>query len=191
MYCNQNFLYIPAMFTKAQVDLMNHIRMLWEQHGVWTRAAIVSIVFGLPNEESVINRLLRNPVDFEYALKPYYGEMIASKFRDLLTEHLVVAADLVKAAKAGDSSAAAESERLWYANADAIAAFLGKINPYWSQEQWRMMMYDHLALVKAEAVDTLSGRYEASAAVYDQIEVQALGMADVMSKGIIKQFRIR
>jgi len=78
---------------------MNYIRMLWEQHGVWTRSTITSLVFSLPNLDSVMDRLLRNPVDFEHVLQYYYGKRISSKFRDLLTEHLVVAADLVKAAK--------------------------------------------------------------------------------------------
>ena len=53
-----------------------------------------------------------------------------------------------------------------------------------------MMMFHHLRLVKAEAVYMLTGDYEVSVAVYDQIEIQALGMADVMAAGIIKQFRI-
>lgn len=123
-------------------------------------------------------------------LRLYYGERIALKFRDLLTEHLVLAADIINAAKAGDDEAAEEAERMWYLNADAIAVFLGQINPYWSQEHWRMMLHHHLALVKAEAVEMLSGNYEASIAVYDQIELQALGMADVMAEGIIQQFCI-
>lgn len=181
MYYNQFFCAVPVIFTKAQVNLMNHIRMLWEQHGVWTRSTITSLVFSLPNEDFVVARLLRNPVDFEHALQPYYGTRIAASFRDLLTKHLVVAADLVRAAKAGDNKAAAEAERKWYANADAIAAFLGSINPCWSEQQWRMLLYHHLELVKAEAVEMLAGRYEASIAVYDQIEIQALGMADVMA----------
>jgi len=90
---------MKVYFTKAQVYLMNYIRMLWEQHGVWTRSTITSLVFSLPNLDSVMDRLLRNPVDFEHVLQYYYGKRISSKFRDLLTEHLVVAADLVKAAK--------------------------------------------------------------------------------------------
>jgi hypothetical protein len=178
------------MFTKAQVDLRNHFRMLWEQHDVWTRSTISSLVFNLPDVDPVIARLLRNPVDFEYALQPFYGEKIASKFRDLLTEHLTIAADIVKASKAGNTQAAAEAERKWYANADAIAVLLGSINPYWSQEEWRRMLYQHLALVKAEAVDMLIGQYQADVVVYDQIEAQSLGMADVMAEGIIKQFHV-
>lgn len=164
--------------------------MLWEQHGAWTWSTIISLVFGLPITDSVVARLLRNPVDFERALQPYYGDGIAATFRDLLQEHLVIAADLVKAAKAGNNKAAAEAERKWYANADAIAVFLGNINPYWSQEQWRMMMRHHLALVKAEAVNMLTGQYEVSIAAYDENEIHILAMADIMAEGIIKQFNI-
>lgn len=189
-YLYYNNYYMPRMFTKAQVDLRNHIRMLWEQHGVWTRSTITSLVFDLPDTEYVVARLLRNPVDFEQVLKLYYGERIAAQFRLLLREHLVIAADLVKAAKAGDEKTAAEAERRWYANADAIAAFLGRINPFWSEEKWRNLLHQHLAMVKEEAVEMLSGNYAASIAVYDQIEVQSLGMADVMAEGIIRQFNI-
>jgi len=32
--------------TKAEVDLMNNICMLLEQHGAWTRMAIMSMVLG-------------------------------------------------------------------------------------------------------------------------------------------------
>lgn len=190
MYCQQNFYQTPIVFTKRQVDLRNHFRMLWEQHDTWTWSTIMSIVFGLPIAEAVVARLLRNPVDFERALQPYYGDRIAAKFRDLLTEHLVIAADLVKAAKAGDNKAAAEAERKWYANADAIAVFLGNINPYWSQEQWRIMMRHHLALVKSMAVNMLTGQYQASIAAYDENEIHTIGMADIMAEGIIKQFNI-
>jgi len=173
--------------TKSEVDLKNNVRMLWEQHGAWTRMAIMSMVFGLPDEELVINRLLQNPVDFANALKIFYGDKISSKFSDLLKAHLVIAAQLVKAAKAGDNKSAAEAEKKWYENADEIAIFLNSINPYWSRESWKTMLYEHLALVKAEAVAMLTKDYAAGIKVYDKIESQALEMADMMAEGIIKQ----
>lgn len=174
--------------TKAEVNIMNKMRMLWEEHSTWTRMTIVSIVFGLPDEDVVTKRLLRNPQDFANALKPYYGDMIASKFGELLTSHLVIAAELVKAAKAGNSKGAADAEKRWYENADEIAALLGSINPYWSQESWRVMLYEHLRLVKAEAIDMLRKDYQSGVDIYDEIEIQALEMADMMAQGIIRQF---
>lgn len=167
---------------------MNEFRKLWEQHDVWTRSTIMSIAFGLPDINLVINRLLRNPVDFSRVFEVYYGYNFASTFCSLLRTHLILAAQLVEASKAGNSQAAAEAERNWYQNADEIAAALASVNPFWSEQQWRMMLHEHLRLVKAEAVYILTGNYSDGIAVYDVIERQTLGMADVMSRGIIKQF---
>ncbi len=176
--------------SKGELELYNHLRMLWEQHVVWTRLTIISIAFDLPDVELVTNRLLRNPIDFEMALGPFYGGKIASEFSGLLENHLVIAAELVKAAKAGDDKAA-DAEKRWYANADKIAAFLGCINPYWFEEEWKSMLYEHLSLIKSEAVNILTKNYGDSISVYDEIEIQALKMADVMAEGIAKQFSYR
>lgn len=183
----QNFCPINIVITKSELNLMNEIRMLWEQHGAWTRMTIVSLVLDSPDVEFVTKRLLRNPKDFQMTLKPFYGDKIASKFSDLLTSHLTLAAQLVKAAKAGNTKLAADIEKQWYANADEIAAFLASINPYWSERNWRIMLYKHLKFVKDEAVCMLIKDYAASIDVYDKMEMQILEMADMMANGIIRQ----
>lgn len=184
---------IPAQsparnITPKEQALSNQMRLLWEQHVYWTRMVILSMAFGLPDAQVVTARLLRNPKDFEAALRPFYGEATAAKFSRLFTEHLTIAAELVSAAKAGDSAAAADAEKRWYANADQIAIFLGSINPHWSAQEWRKMLYDHLAMTKTEAVDILTGKYAESIAVFEKIEKEALMMADEMTRGIVKQF---
>lgn len=179
---------VSKCISEAQQMLSDQIRLLWEQHVYWTRLFILSAAFGLPDMELVANRLLRNPKDFEAALKPYYGESAAAQFAELLTSHLKIAAELVNAAKAGDNAAAADAEKRWYANADEIADFLGSINPYWSAQEWQKMLYDHLAMTKTEAVDILSAKYADSIDVLENIERQALVMADAMTQGIVKQF---
>jgi hypothetical protein len=164
------------------------MRMLWEQHVVWTVFAIKSIIESSPYADLVVKRLLRNPKDFEAVLRPIYGSEKAAKFSDLLTKHLVIASELVQAAKAGNTAAANDAEKRWYANADEIAAFLAGINPYWSMEEWRQMLYEHLRLTKTEAVLWLNKDYEKAINIFDEIEKQALGMADYMTEGIIRQF---
>jgi len=174
----------------VRVRLRDSLRMLWEQHVYWTRMFIISTAFSLPDLDPVTKRLLRNPKDFEAALKPFYGDMAASRFASLLTDHLTIAAELVKAAKAGDSNAAADAEKRWYANADKIAAFLASINPFWSESEWRDMLHEHLALTKTEAVQILTKKYSESISTFDTIEKQALGMADTMAAGMAKQFTL-
>lgn len=173
---------------RAGEDFRDYIRMLWEEHSIWTRSAINSIALGSPDEQLVTERLLRNPKDFEAALEPFYGAEAAKTFSDLLTDHLTIAAKIVKASKAGNQEEAAAAEKDWYANADQLAAFLGSINPYWSEEEWRNMLYEHLELVKAEAVDILTGDYASGISIFDEVEKQALNMADMMAYGIIRQF---
>ncbi len=174
--------------SKAELHLNNHLRMLWEQHVFWTRLVLLSIAHDLPDLELVSNRLLQNPKHFEAALKPFYGDAVAAKFAELLTEHLTIAAELVKAAKANDSRKATDAERRWYANADEIAAFLASINPHWSENEWRRMLHDHLAMTKTEAVDLLTHNDADSISIVDKIEQEALQMADIMTQGIVKQF---
>lgn len=121
-------------------------------------------------------------------MKPFYGENIAAAFAELFTRHLTIASELVRAAKAGDIAAAADAERRWYANADEIAAFLSRINPYWSVQEWQKMLYDHLAMTKAEAVAILTQKYEDGINIFERIEQEALVMADAMTQGLIRQF---
>lgn len=182
--CTYNF----NKYTGSKVRLINKFHKLWEQHDVWTRSIIMSIAFDLPDLSPVTKRLLQNPVDFGHVFKIYYGNEIGSKFSELLAAHLVIAKDIVVAAKAGDNKTEVEAEKKWYENADEIATFLGCINPFWSEKEWRLMMHQHLKLVKTEAVYILTGSYSPGVAVYDEIELQTLKMADMMAEGIFKQF---
>lgn len=174
--------------TKSQEALKNYLNLLWGQHVMWTRMAIIAIAQDSPDKDLVVQRLLRNPTDFEHALTPLYGQEKAAQFSKLFRDHLVIAANLVSSAKKGDTDAAAQYEKQWYQNADQIAAYLNSINPYWSKETFTNMLHEHLAMTKSEAVYRLSKDYASDIAIFDQIELQALAMANAMAEGIIKQF---
>lgn len=176
------------IWTFAKVELNQKLRSLWEQHVFWTRLTVNSIVGRLPDEKETTARLLRNPADFAAVLEPLYGSAIASMFAKLLREHLTIAAELVKALQAGNSAAAADAEKRWYANADAIASFLSRINPYWSELEWKNMLHEHLRLLTGEVSTRLAGNYVENVASSDRIQAQALEMADVMTNGIAQQF---
>lgn len=173
---------------ETKIEIMNLFRKLWFEHVVWTRLFIISTAAGLGDLKPTTARLLRNPADFEGALKPFYGENEAKRFSDLLTEHLTIAAQLVNAAKDGNTEAVGEAQKKWYANADEIADFLSSINPNWSKSHWTIMLHDHLQLTETEATQRLAGQYAQDVALFDAIEDQVLVMADEMAEGIIRQF---
>lgn len=108
----------------------------------------------------------------------------------MLTDHLLIASQLLNAVKAGNTEAADTQRKLWYANADSIAEFLSQINPYWDKNTWQSMMYDHLRMTEEEMGLVLTGKFADSINQYDMIQSQALKMADGMAFGMIKQFNI-
>ncbi len=102
----------------------------------------------------------------------------------------LIAAEFLDNSKKGNRDAANADRNEWYKNADEIAYFLSRLNPYWSYPEWKDMMHHHLKLVEDEAVLRLTGKYKEDIELYDTIEEQALQMADTMSKGLISQFRL-
>lgn len=52
-------------------------------------------------EDLTAQRLLQNQADMGNAIKPFYGDAAGTKLTELLNEHILGAADLLTAAKAG------------------------------------------------------------------------------------------
>lgn len=177
---------------KGKVDTRafhDDMRKLWEDHITWTRLVIVSIANDLPDSDASVGRLLQNQAEIGDAVKPFYGDAAGEQLSSLLTDHILIAAQILQAAKAGDADAQQDAIDRWYVNADDIATFLHTANPeYWPLEEMKMMMHDHLDLTLDEAVAYLQGDHAASVAAYDEIHHQILHMADMLSEGIVQQF---
>jgi hypothetical protein len=172
-----------------QLAFHDGMRKLWEDHVTWTRLFIVSFAAGLPDTDATAQRLLQNQTDLGNAIKPFYGDRAGRQLTALLREHILIAADLLQAAKAGDSAAVADANARWYANADQIATFLHQANPdEWPLDEMKQMMREHLDLTLAEAVARLQGDWAADIAAYERVHQEILHMADMLSAGIIRQF---
>jgi hypothetical protein len=149
----------------------------------------VSASADLPDTQATTQRLLRNQKHIGDAIKPFYGRLAGKQLTELLTEHIVVAADLLAAAKTGDQAAVERHSGAWYSNANEIGDFLHKANPtHWPRREMRSMMREHLDLTLTEAVAHLERRHRADIRAYDRIHRQILAMADMLSEGIAAQF---
>lgn len=174
---------------QRQLAFHDGMRKLWEDHVTWTRLAIISLTTGSPDTEATVGRLLRNQVDIGNAIKPFYGKAAGTQLTKLLRDHILIAADLIAAAEAGDSAKLADEQARWQANARELATFLNRANPHaWKLGAMKAMLREHLRLTTNEAVARLQGNWAADVAAYDQIHVQGLHMADMLSSGIVKQF---
>lgn len=174
----------------GQINLMNEMRKLWEEHAAWTRLFIISALAELPDLDTATKRLFRNPSDFADVLEIFYGRQKADVFRNLFEENLKITASVVEHTKHKNTKAVEQYTKLWRGNADRIAAFLAGVNPCWAEDEWRRLIYDHLRMTADEAAARSSGDYARDVAIFDMIEEQALAKADFMAAGMIKQFNI-
>jgi hypothetical protein len=178
--------------SQKELALRNDMRKLWEDHVTWTRLTIISLTTDAPDTSATVGRLLQNQVDLGNAIKPFYGEAAGDELTRLLRDHILIAADIIAAAKVGDADGVADGHARWRANADEIAAFLNAANPRsWKLGEMKAMLYEHLSLTTSEVVARLQADWAADVAAYDRIHLQALEMADELSAGIVKQFRHR
>ena len=178
-----------APLTQKQVAFHDAMRHLWEDHITWTRLAIISLTTGSPDTEATVGRLLKNQTDIGDAVKPFYGEAAGNALTGELRKHILIAADVVAAAKAGDAEKLADAQARWARNGDDIAALLHSVNPdEWELDVMKAELHTHLELTTEEAVARLEGNWAADVAAYDKIHEHALHLSDLLSDGLIEQF---
>ena len=90
----------PARISPSEFALRQEMRRLWEDHITWTRLAIISLTTDSPDTEATVGRLLENQTDIGDAVKPFYGEAAGNELTRQLRLHILIAADVVAAARA-------------------------------------------------------------------------------------------
>ncbi len=164
------------------------LRKLWSDHVIWTREYIVAAVAGTPDADAAATRLLTNQEDIGGAVAGFYGKAAGDRLTELLKEHILIAVDLVAAAKTGDQAAFATHDARWTANIEKIAAFLAGANPHWPEADVLDLLALHLKLTKDEAVARISGDWAADVAAFDDIFTEIMVLADTLHDGIVAQF---
>ena len=174
--------------TAAAITLKQDMRKLWTDHVVWTREYIVAALGDQPDAQAAANRLMRNQEDIGNAVGKIYGDAAGKQLTALLKEHISIAVDLIKAAKAGDKAGQQSADAKWQQNGVAIADFLSKANPNWPRATLVDLMKGHLSTTTNEVVARLNKKWDEDVRAFDEVYRHILMMSDALSDGIIKQF---
>jgi hypothetical protein len=174
--------------SKSAIELRLAMRKLWEDHITYTRNYIISALADLKDVDAVAQRLLKNQDDIGNAVKPYYQEAGGNKLAALLRDHIMIATEVVKAAKSGNTAELDKAQKKWSANGVDIAVFLSGANPNWPKQTLVDMLQKHLDLTTGEVVGRLKGDWTADIQSYDAGHVHVLMFSDTLTDGIVKQF---
>ena len=164
------------------------LRKLWSDHVIWTRQYIIAAVGGTPDAQAAAGRLLANQDDIGQAIVPYYGPDAGMALTELLKSHIMIAVDLVGAAKSGDDAAFAQHDKRWSDNVADIARFLSGANSHWPEADVLDLLNLHLKLTKDEAVARLQSDWAADVKAFDDIFTEAMVIADTLHDGLVAQF---
>ena len=156
---------------------------------MWTRMLLISIAENLKDLDATQARLLENPKDIANVFRRFYGDVVANKIQQLLTEHLVIGKDLIVALKNKNDEKAANLNTKWYKNADEMADAFNSINPFYPKEEMRKMLYEHLRLTTDEVNRRLQGDYIGDINTFDKVQIEILKMSQFLVNGIVKQFQ--
>jgi hypothetical protein len=176
-------------YAHSKSSFHDGMRRLWSDHVAYTRLFIVAAAANSPDKDATTQRLLQNQADIGNAVAEFYGRDAGNKLTALLKDHILIAASIVGAAKAGDNAKVTSENKRWHANATDIAAFLHGANPkQWPQATLEKAMFLHLDQTLNEASNELKGNHAASLKDYDEAMTHMLMVADTLSDGIAAQF---
>lgn len=177
-----------SSITPTHCALRTDMRKLWSDHVWWTRDYLITAIADMPDAKVTADRLLKNQEDIGTAIAGYYGKAAGEKLTALLKDHILIAADVVAAAKEGNDAKFKEANTKWHANADEIALFLSQANPNWPKDAVQHMMYEHLKLTTDEASARIKKDWVGDIAAFEKVFDEIMMMADTLTQGIVKQF---
>jgi hypothetical protein len=172
----------------AAAETKAAMRKLWEDHITWTRVYIIDALAGLPDADAAAARLLKNQEDIGAAIVPYYGQEAGDMLTGLLKDHIMIATEVLAAAKAGDDAEVTAQQERWSANADEIAGFLSGANPNLDRAMLKDGLQQHLDFTTQEVVSRLNMDWDADIAAYDANHEHMLMFSDMLTEAIAKQF---
>jgi acyl-coenzyme A synthetase/AMP-(fatty) acid ligase len=183
------FLVPTVSRAESRQAFQDAMRRLWSDHVAYTRLFIVSAASDAKDKDATTQRLLQNQTDIGNAVAGFYGRDAGNKLTALLKDHILIAASIVAAAKAGDNAKVTSENNRWRANATDLAKFLHGANPkHWPEATLQSALFTHLTQTLSEASNELKGNYAASIKDYDQAMTHMLMVADTLTDGIVAQF---
>lgn len=162
---------------------------LWSDHVIWTRQYILSAIADAADTGKAAERLLKNQDDIGAAVGSLYGDAAGKKLTELLKQHILIAVDIIDAAKKGEDARFKDANEKWDRNVEEIAVLLSSANPTnWPKADVTDLLMQHLNLTRKEVVARLQQKHDEDIEAFDQILTEILTVADVLAAGIVRQF---
>jgi len=170
-------------------DLKTEMQKLWGNYAWWTRSYVIAALNDAPDLEALLQRLLKNQAAIADAFTPYYGTQVSEKLAELLKAHILIATELLAAAKARNRKQYTTLNKEWKNNTHAIATLLNDINPLpWTVKKITYLFDEIAEFTVKEVASRISKKWDADITAFDEIFNKAILMANLITQGITQQY---
>jgi hypothetical protein len=124
-------------------------------------------------------------------IEPFYGVAAKNDFFELLVEHYGAIKAYLQATTSGESLAQDVATRSLTANADELAEFLSKANPYLPKDALRGLLLAHGGHHLQQIQQLKDRQFQAEANTWDEMKDHVYQIADATAAALAKQFNKR
>jgi hypothetical protein len=165
------------------------LRDLWLGHIFWVRNVSIAAIDKNDSSLKVAEQqAVANAQAIAATIEPFYGAAAKDKFFSLLAGHYGAVKAYLVASVAGDAPAQATATQSLTANAEEIATFLSKANPYLSKEAVQGLLLAHGGHHIQQIQQLKDRKYEAEAQTWDEMKKHVYEIADTTADALAKQF---
>jgi hypothetical protein len=165
------------------------LRDLWVGHIFWVRAVSVAVINKHDGAaKAAEQQAVENAKAIAAAIEPFYGAAAKESFFKLLAGHYTAVKQYLLATVSGDAAAQSTATQSLTSNADEIASFLSKANPYLPKDAVQGLLLAHGGHHIQQIQQLKDGKYEAEAQTWDEMKKHVYQIADATADALAKQF---
>ena len=165
------------------------LRDLWVGHIFWVRN--VSIAIFNTNDvamNAAERQAVSNAKSIAATIEPFYGVAAKKVFFKLLAGHYGAVKAYLVATASGDASAQANATQSLTSNAEEIAVFLSKANPYLQKDALHSLLLAHGGHHIQQIQELKDRKYDAEAKTWEDMKDHIYQIADATADALAKQF---
>lgn len=171
-------------------SLSNTMRRIWVDYATWTTALINAILFEAGDQIAIRERIHNSSDELVSLFSQFYGTEEAGKMRYLLRKYGETLSFLIKAYDRKDAVAITTLRQQMYSLADDFSQLLSQMNPNLDRTTLQVMLYEMINSTENEISRTLAREYDKNIAAYDDLLDQIYRLADELTYGLQRQFRL-
>jgi hypothetical protein len=162
---------------------------LWVGHIFWVRAVSVAVIDKRDGAGKVAEQqAVENAKAIAATIEPFYGAAAKERFFTLLAGHYTAVKQYLLATVSSDAAAQSTATQSLTSNADEIAVFLSKANPYLPKDAVQGLLLAHGGHHIQQIQQLKDGDYKAEAQTWKGMKKHVYQIADATADALAKQF---